>query len=391
MDPQREAATLLAPEHRAAALALAEKSLVLVKNERSTLPFSSDVRRIAVIGPRADARADMMGPWSADGHPAEAVTLADGLRELLPQAEVVIDAGREHGRGPAADIAQAIAAAKAADVVVLALGEKAVQSGEAGEPCRSRPARRSAGAGTGGAGRRPADRRGAVPRSATGAGATGGPGGRVLLAWFPGTMGGAAIARTLFGANEPRGRLPISWPRSVGPDPGLPRSSADRPAGDRAARPYTTGYLDQSASPLFPFGFGLSYTSFTFAPPRLDRAMHPCGGQGRGVGGGHQHRVSGRGTALVELYVHQPVAEISRPVLEFRGFQALALEPGATGTARIELGDDELAYWHPERRPQGRSRPLRRPDRTGCRLVAIREPGAPAIARRLAVIGCSRR
>ena len=132
MDPQREAATLLAPAHRAAALALAEKSLVLVKNERSTLPFTSDVRRVAVIGPRADARADMMGPWSADGHPADAVTLADGLRELLPQARGrhrCRPGARARPRRPTSR--EAVAAAKAADVVVLALGEKAVQSGEA--------------------------------------------------------------------------------------------------------------------------------------------------------------------------------------------------------------------------------------------------------------------
>lgn len=347
MDPQREAATLLAPEHRAAALALAEKSLVLVKNVRATLPFSRDVRRIAVIGPRADARADMMGPWSADGHPADAVTLADGLRELLPQAEVTIVAAGSTDAASAAEVAQAVNAAAAADVVVLALGEKAVQSGESAS--RADPSL-------------PADQL-ALARSVLAVGRPtvvvlfhGRPlvlaplvdeADAVLLTWFPGTMGGAAIARTLFGANEPRGRLPVTWPRSVGQ---IPLYHDHPPTGRPAtepSRPYTTGYLDQSASPQFPFGFGLSYTSFSFAPPRLDRATIRAGEKAI-VSVEVTNTGQRRGTALVELYVHQPVAEISRPVLEFRGFKSVALEPGATGTARIELDEDDLAYWHPD-------------------------------------------
>ena len=345
MDPRREAATLLAPEHRAAALALAEKSLVLVKNDRETLPFSRDVHRIAVLGPRADARADMMGPWSADGVPADAVTLADGIRAILPQAAIsVVPAGATDVASVAA-IADAVAAAKAADVVVLALGEKAVQSGEAAS--RADPSL-------------PADQLDLAQAVL----ALGKPTAVVLfhgrplvltplehqadallLAWFPGTMGGAAIARTLFGENEPRGRLPVTWPRSVGQ---IPLYHDHLPTGRPAtepSKPYTTGYLDQSAGPLFPFGFGLSYTSFAFAPPRLDRdSMGP--GEKVTVSVDVTNTGQRRGTALVELYVRQPVAEISRPVLEFRGFQSVELAPGATGTADIELSDADLAYWH---------------------------------------------
>ena len=347
MDPQREAATLLAPEHRTAALALAEKSLVLVKNERSTLPFSTGVRRVAVIGPRADARADMMGPWSADGHPAEAVTLADGLRELLPQAQVDVVPAGSAGVATAADIAQAMAAAMEADVVVLALGEKAVQSGEsASRADPGLPADQLALAQAVLALRRPT----AVVLF-HGRPLVLGPlledADAVLLAWFPGTMGGAAIARTLFGANEPRGRLPVTWPRSVGQ---IPLYHDHLPTGRPAtepSQPYTTGYLDEQASPQFPFGFGLSYTSFAFAPPRLDRATIHAG-EKVAVSVDVTNTGQRRGTALVQLYVHQKVAEISRPVLEFRGFRSIALEPGATGTATIELADDDLAWWHPD-------------------------------------------
>jgi beta-glucosidase len=245
-----------------------------------------------------------------------------------------------------AEVADAVAAAKAADVVVLALGEKAVQSGEsASRADPSLPADQLALAQAVLAVGKPTAAvlfhgrplvLGPLEREAP----------ALLLAWFPGTMGGAAIARTLFGANEPRGRLPITWPRSVGQIP----IYHDHPPTGRPAteppQPYTAGYLDEPASPLFPFGFGLSYTSFAFAPPHLDRATIRAGEK---VTASVAVTNTGprRGTALVELYVHQPVAEISRPVAEFRGFQSVALEPGETKTARIDLDEGELAYWHP--------------------------------------------
>ena len=390
MDPQREAATLLAPAHRAAAQALAEKSLVLVKNERSTLPFRSDVRRIAVIGPRADARADMMGPWSADGHPADAVTLADGLRELLPQAEVVIDAAGSTGEAAAADIAEAVAAAKAADVVVLALGEKAVQSGEAAS--RADPSL-------------PVDQL-ALAQAVLAAGRPTavvlfhgrplvlGPlvdqADALLLAWFPGTMGGAAIARTLFGANEPRGRLPISWPRSVGQIPvyhdhlptGRPATEPPRPLHHRLSGPVGQPAVSVRVRAE------LHRLHLRAAPAR---PRYPArGGEGRGVGRGHQHRSASR---------HRTGGTLRAPAggrdLPPRARVSWLPGPGARAW-RHRNGQDRARRRRtrllaPRRRPQGRSRPLRHPDRTGCRLVAVRESGAPAIARRLAVIGCRRR
>lgn len=373
MDPAREAATLLAPAHRAAALALAEKSLVLVRNEAATLPFGHDVRRVAVIGPRADARADMMGPWSADGVPADAVTLADGIHALLPRAAVGVVPAGAAGEVTAAESAAAVAAAREADVVVLALGERAVQSGEAASRADpSLPADQLALAQAVLAAGRPTatvlfhGRPLVLGKLADEAPA-------LLLAWFPGTMGGAAIARTLFGDNEPRGRLPVTWPRAVGQIPvyhdHLPTG---RPATE-PSQPYTSGYLDESASPLYPFGFGLSYTSFAFAPPRLDHATLRAGG--RAVVSVEVTNTGQRqGTALVQLYVHQPVAAISRPVAEFRGFQPLALAPGETGTATIEIDEADLAYWHPDGRlaaDPGRFDLLTGPDAAALQAVSL--------------------
>ncbi|CAH1648309.1 Periplasmic beta-glucosidase [Hyphomicrobiales bacterium] len=348
MDEARERATLFAPAHRQASLELAEKSLVLLKNDRRILPFPSDVRRIAVIGPLADDRADTLGPWAANGQPEDAITLAAGLRQVLPKAVVeVVSAGGVNGSSPE-ERAAAVAVARTADVVVLALGEKSTQSGEAAS-------RADLGL--------PGDQM-ALARDVL---AVGKPTAVVLFhgrplaltslveeapailsAWFPGSMGGLAIARTLIGENEPRGRLPVTFPRSVGQIPLYHDHLRTGRPPTNPPRPYTASYLDESTDPLFPFGYGLSYTDFAFSPPR----MAPIVKSGEPIAVAVDVTNTGRrpGTALVQLYINQPVAEVSRPVKELRGFHHVALEPGETRTVTLSLKAEDLAYWHADGR-----------------------------------------
>jgi beta-glucosidase len=345
MNETRERETLGAPAHRQAALDLAEKSLVLLKNDGDVLPFSRDVRRIAVIGPLGDDKADTLGPWAANGKPEDALTLAAGLKQVLPQASIdVVPAGTVTATS-ASEREAAVKAAEAADVVVLALGERASMSGEAAS-------RTDLGL--------PGDQL-ALARAVLAAGkptavvlfhgrplvltelAENAP--AILAAWFPGSMGGLAIARTLVGDNEPRGRLPVTFPRAVGQIPihhdHLPTG---RPPTD-PPRPYTASYLDAPTRPLFPFGYGLSYTHFSFAAPHLATGTLPHGGT-LAVSVDVTNTGARRGTALVELYINQPVAEVSRPVAELRGFQHVVLEPGETKTATLTISADDFAYWH---------------------------------------------
>lgn len=349
MDEARERATLFTPAHRQAALELAEKSLVLLKNAGDVLPFSPDVRRIAVIGPLGDDRADTMGPWAANGQPEDAITLAAGLRQVMPKATVeVVSAGSVNGSSKAEREA-AVAVARTADVVVLALGEKSTQSGEAASRSQlGLPGDQLALASAVLAADKPTaivlfhGRPLALTPLAAEAPA-------ILSAWFPGSMGGLAIARTLFGENEPRGRLPVTFPRSVGQ---IPIYHDHLPTGRPAVnppRPYTASYLDESTEPLFPFGYGLSYTQFAFAPPRLASPTLQ-GGAKLEVAVDVTNIGKRAGTAMVQLYVNQPVAEISRPVKELRGFRHVALAPGETRTVTLSIDEKDLAYWHPDGR-----------------------------------------
>jgi beta-glucosidase len=344
-DPERERRVVGSEENRAVALSVAEKSMVLLKND-GTLPFRRQgLRRIAVIGPLGDSKADTLGPWAADGQPREAVTLAEGLRSLLgPSVDVVAVSGGGIDGSSEAELAEAVVAAELADVVVLALGERSTQSGEAASRAsldlpgdQLRLARAVIDV------RKPtavvlfngrpltlAD----LDRDAP----------AILEAWFPGTMGGLAAARLLFGEAEPLGRLPMTFPRSVGQ---IPIYHDQRPTGRPAAdepKPYTSTYLDQSPKPLYPFGYGLTYTRFSLSPPWIDRAT---------IGPGETATVfvsvtntgPRAGTAQVQLYARKRVAAVSRPGRELRGFTRVALRPGETATVAMPLSGSDLAYW----------------------------------------------
>jgi beta-glucosidase len=347
--PQREARELFTSANREASQALAEKSMVLLKND-GTLPFKAGLQSIAVIGPLGESGSDTLGPWAAHGSPDDAITLVEGLRQAAgPGTEILFHPGGGIEHAGAADIAAALKLARKADAVVLALGERSTQSGEA-------------------ASRSSIDLPGDQMALARAVLALGRPtavvlfNGRpltiedldheapaILEAWFPGSMGGLAAARILLGQAEPQGRLPMTFPRSVGQIPiYFDARPTGRPAGD-TPKPYTSTYIDKAPTPLYPFGFGLSYTDFAYGPPRLDRAE--MGGRGMIVVSVDVMNTGRRkGTAQVQMYIHHRVARVSRPLRELRGFGRLVLGPQEVGTIKLTLDEKDLAFWQPDGR-----------------------------------------
>lgn len=343
--PEKERDALNTPEHRAASQAMAEKSFVLLKNDGGVLPFAPDTKRVALIGPLGDAPADTLGPWAARGEPSETVTLKGGLEQRLgSDAEIAVTHGGDVFRSSDEEIATAVETARRSQVVVLAVGERFNQSGEASSRTElglpgdqeklvsavlavGKPTVVVVFAG------RPLVLTPVADRAAA-----------ILYAWQPGTMGGLALARTLMGDVAPEGRLPMTFPRSVGQ---IPIHHDQRPTGrptTNPPKPFTAGYADASHLPLYPFGFGLTYTSFSFGPPTLDRtALKP----GETATVKVQVRNGGQraGSAVVQLYLRPKVARVSRPVKELRGYARVALEPGETKTVELPVTDADFGYW----------------------------------------------
>jgi beta-glucosidase len=325
------------PAHRAAALRLAEKSLVLLKNEGGLLPFSRDVRRIAVIGPQADKDVEMLGSWFGRGLFSAPISLAAGLRSVLGQdmiLDIVQTASFE--RITAEEIAQAAAAASNAEAVILALGETAAMSGEAASRTeidlpgnQNDLAEAILALGKPTAAILFSGRPLAIERLAARAPA-------IVMAWFPGTMGGEALARVLFGLAEPGGRMPMATPRSVGQ---IPVHHDRLPTG----RPpikwpdiYSSNYLDRPTTPLFPMGHGLGYARFETSTPVMTGNVATVT---------VRHASGPAGTAIVQLYLRNRVAPISRPVMMLRGVQRVFLAPGESQDLRFAITPDLFAYW----------------------------------------------
>ncbi len=334
-----------APAHRAAARVLAERSFVLLKNDGDLLPFPRQVRAVAVIGPHADAPAEMLGSWLGRGVFSRPVSLAAGLRDLLgPEVAVIVAPVAAFGQVTEAERAAALAAARQADLVVLALGESADMSGEASSRTeidlpgnQNELARAVLAVGRPTAAVIFAGRPLAIEQLSQAAPA-------ILMAWFPGTMGGLAIARTLFGLAEPTGRMPMATPRSVGQ---IPVHHDHLPSGRPAVKwpdIYSSNYIDRPTTPLYPFGHGLAYTRFAFSAPRLDRDT--LRGEGQVTVSLEVRNVGQRaGTAMAQLYLRNRVAPISRPVRMFRGYAPVPLAPGQSATVAFTVTAGMFAYW----------------------------------------------
>jgi beta-glucosidase len=340
-DPYRRGAR---PEPAAAivhrrqlARAVGARAIVMLKNDRETLPLASTLRRLAVLGPLADAPAEMRGPWwgatDADGH----VSVVAGLRGILPQSQVLHAPGVGIESADVSGIAAALGLCASADAILLCLGEAASMSGEAasrahlGLPGKQREFAEAVFA-----------QARAMNKPVIVVLFSGEQADAVLAAWFLGSEAGNAIGDVVTGHVSPSGRTPVTWARAVGQ---IPIFFGERPGG-RPASPndhYTSKYLDVPNEPLFPFGHGLTYGRFALANLRVTPI---CVEDTDTI----QIRVDVRneGTRAAQetvfLFTHDKVASVSRPVLELKGFAKIDLRPGESGTVTLTLSAVELRF-----------------------------------------------
>jgi beta-glucosidase len=344
------------------------QSVVLLKNEAGILPLSkANTQSIAVIGPLADEPYEQLGTWIFDGDPSLSVTGLQGLRDLVGGAvEIRYARGLETSRSRSTGgFYEALEAARTSDAVILFLGEESILSGEAhcradiglpGEQARLVQVIRQAGtpviavimAG------RPLTLTNVIDDLDA-----------VLFAWHPGTMGGAAVADLLFGVESPSGKLPVTFPRAVGQVPiyynqkrgGKPPSPEtavlidDIPVRAPQTSIGNTAYhLDAGYKPLFPFGHGLSYTTFEYANLRLDRTVLRIG---EALTVSVDLTNAGRIAAdeVAQLYVRDLVGQVTRPVRELKGVQRVRLAPGETATVTFRLHSDDLAFFGRDNKP----------------------------------------
>ncbi|MDX6528974.1 MAG: beta-glucosidase [Blastocatellia bacterium] len=348
-DETRERSALLSPEHLTAAREIASRSQVLLKNDHETLPLSKEVKSIALIGPLANDQKDMLGSWTGDGDVANAVTLLDGIKAKVSTATKINYAkGCDIDSDSTAGIDEAVRAARKSDVVIVAVGESAEMSGEASS-------------------RSSLDLPGRQLDMVKAVQATGKPvivvlmNGRpltinwiaentpaILETWFGGTQAGNAIADVLFGDVNPGGKLPVTFPRTVGQEPlYYNHKSTGRPAD--AKNKYSSKYLDVPWTPLFPFGYGLSYTQFQLSNLRLSqRSIRPDGRVTVSVEVTNTGKRTG--DEVVQLYTRDVAASVTRPVRELKGFQRVTLRPGQKRLVEFTLTPALLGFYNREMR-----------------------------------------
>ena len=346
-NPQRYRKVVLSPEHRALARKAARESMVLLRNVNHTLPLSPH-SRIAVIGPLAEARTAMLGNMSAEGEPQDVVTVLQGIRKAVSNAAQVSYAlGVSVSGKDVSGIPAAVHAAEGADIAVLVLGEDQHLIGEGHSRSHiGLPGKQLALAKAIVATGKPVvvvlinGRPLAIPWLATHVDA-------ILDAWVPGDEAGPAVADLLFGAYDPSGKLPMTFPRDVGQIPiYYSHLKTGRPYNPATplTRHYTTHYVDVPNSPLYPFGYGLSYTSFSFGPVHLNQHTLRPGGK-LYVSVKVTNTGSRSGAEVVQMYVHDKVATISPPVRLLKGFDRVSLKPGESKTVHFTLKPQQLAFY----------------------------------------------
>jgi Beta-glucosidase-related glycosidases len=328
VDPTLDQRVYRSPEHLAVSLRSARESMTLLKNENHLLPLSKSVRRIAIIGPNANVAR--YGDYEKEEN-GEHISLLQGVKSAVPQATVDFDEGN--------DISAAVAKARAADVVILGLGEKQGISGEGfdrselGLPGQQEQLLEAV-VQTG---------KPVVLVLENGRPLTIGWAkqhvGAILEGWYPGEFGGRAIAETLFGDNNPSGRLTITFPRSVGQLPDFYNSDPSR----------VHKYVDDDGKPLFPFGFGLSYTTFSYGDITVQA---PAAGSKADVVISFRVTNTGdrEGTEIPELYVRQEVGSVETPSRSLEGFTRVHLKPHESKTVTMHLRQDQLEVWNVENR-----------------------------------------
>jgi beta-glucosidase len=368
-DSNREKTDILTPENREVARKLAFESLVLLQNKNDVLPLNRK-QTIAVIGPLADDKASQLGPWAGNGQAKDAITPLEAFRQKMgvdrvlyakgvdiPPYESGLAAGVAAPAPPSAtgvagapsdnkptSIDDAVAAVNKADVAVLFVGELAGMSGEAssrasldlpGDQLKlidaviatKKPVVLVLESG------RPLNISWAPDKVSA-----------IVQAWYLGVEAGNAIAHTLLGDASPSGRLALSWPRSVGQIPIYynHRSTGRPTAPDR----WHTGYLDSPMTPLYPFGYGLTYTTFHYGNLKVD--SHVSANGMLHVSAEIENTGKAEATEVVQLYVHDRVALTSRPVRELKGFERVTLAPGEHKAVEFTVKANELGSYDPE-------------------------------------------
>jgi len=343
-------------EHMETAREIAKKSIVLLKNENDLLPIKPSVKKIAVIGPLADDKDTPIGNWRAQGETNSAVSVLEGLKNANLNTEITYAKGVTLGQGERSflmpldineddrsGIPEAVDRAKEAELVIMVLGEDAFQSGEG---------RSQANIGLAGLQKellkeihkvnkniilvlingRPLE----ITWSAENIPA-------IVEAWQLGSESGNAIAEVLTGKYNPSGKLPVSFPRAVGQEPlYYNRMNTGRPSNDLHVT--YSHYTDIENGPLYPFGYGLSYTSFEYGAPKLSSETLNEGGKiNLNIPLTNTGEVKGK--EVVQLYLHDPVASIARPIKELKGFELVELEPGETKTVTFKITEEMLEFY----------------------------------------------
>ncbi len=348
-DEAREPNSLLKPESISAAREIAGRSMVLLKNERQTLPLDKNIRSIAVIGPLADDRRAPLGWWAGDGREEDTVTPLAGIRaKVSPRTKVGYAQGCDVRDSSTAGFPEAVALARKSDVALVFVGESADMVGEA-------------------ASRSSLDLPGRQMDLVKTIYETGKPtivvlvNGRpptiewivervpaILESWMGGSQAGNAIADIVFGDVNPGGKLPVTFPRTVGQVPiYYNHMNTGRPP--EANNRYTSKYLDVPWTPLFPFGYGLSYTQFKIT--NLQVSAKSIRRNGKLIVSVEVENVGKRtGDEVVQLYIRNVAASMTRPVKELKGFQRVTLQPGEKRRVEFLLTGEQLGFWNREMR-----------------------------------------
>jgi beta-glucosidase len=363
VDEARVKSTFANPQHRDAAKAAAISSAVLLKNQNNLLPLNKNAyKRIAVIGPLADSRQNTLGPWSFAMDIDQTVTILTGLRNKLgagtqidfaPGVQMnrsfpsIFDQTLKEKHAPvwsqtqaADEFKKAVALANDSELVFMVLGENQDMAGEqASRSTLDLPGRQlellQAVKATGKPvvlvlmNGRPLDISWAAENISS-----------ILDIWYPGSEGGNAVADLLFGDANPGGKLPVTWMRHVGQVPIYYSHNLTQSSSQQDKR-----YWNEKAVPLYPFGYGLSYTTFAFAELKISQPEIKVG-EAIEISVEVKNTGSRAGDEVVQLYVHQQAGGASRPIRELKGFERVSLAPGETRSVRFKLGPQELRYWN---------------------------------------------
>ncbi len=340
---EREASTILNERIKKSALEVAKRSIVLLKN-KNILPLSKNLKRIAVIGPLANAKDEPLGPWKQEGDSSDVVTVLDGIKnKLASSTEILYERGCTINSTTRERFTNAVSIASKSDLIILCLGESRQMSGEA----RNRLS---------------LDLPGIQEELVKEIHKTGKPivvvlmNGRpltinwindnvdgILETWFLGIQAGNAIADVLFGDYNPSGKLPVTFPRYVGQVPiYYNHKNTGRPFNPE--NNYTSKYIDGENSPLYPFGYGLSYSTFVYKNLKLDKKIIKIG-ESIEISVDVLNTGKYDGEEVVQLYIRDLAASVTRPVLELKDFKKVFIKTGESQKINFTLSTDKLKFY----------------------------------------------